>query len=87
MLVHLCTECEKVSLNRIAADDIAENLLEVFQNSLQPDQHTQAALQRAQVEVLKVGEKELVYTRLFGLGSYAPLKTATFARETALADW
>jgi hypothetical protein len=34
MLVHLCQECEKISINRIAADDIPEAILEVFEYSL-----------------------------------------------------
>jgi hypothetical protein len=27
MLVHMCTECSKISINRIAADDIAETIV------------------------------------------------------------
>jgi hypothetical protein len=33
MLVHLCTACGKVSLNRIAADDDVEELEKVFWRS------------------------------------------------------
>lgn len=33
MLIHLCTDCGDVSINRIAADDDAQALLEVFNAS------------------------------------------------------
>src|SRR5512138_335612 len=33
MLVHQCVECGKISANRIAADDIADFVLEIYQCS------------------------------------------------------
>ena len=33
MLVHECTECGTLSINRIAADDDPENILTIFQDS------------------------------------------------------
>ena len=35
MLIHRCSECGKISINRIAADDIAESLFGLFANALQ----------------------------------------------------
>lgn len=34
MLIHQCTECAALSINRIAADDDAESVLHVFEESL-----------------------------------------------------
>ena len=33
MLVHLCTDCERISINRVAADDHPEAIMEIFQAS------------------------------------------------------
>src|SRR6187549_2977857 len=37
MLVHACTDCESISINRIAADDDLEMILAAFQSSLRLD--------------------------------------------------
>ena len=37
MLVHRCTECGKLSINRIAADDDSETMLVIYQHSLHLD--------------------------------------------------
>jgi hypothetical protein len=34
MLVHQCTDCGRISINRIAADDVPEAILEVYEASL-----------------------------------------------------
>ena len=34
MLVHLCTDCQRISINRIASDDIPQAIVEVFEASL-----------------------------------------------------
>jgi hypothetical protein len=35
MLVHLCTDCERISINRIAADDVPQAIMEVYEASLE----------------------------------------------------
>jgi hypothetical protein len=37
MLVHACIDCGALSINRIAADDDPQMILEVFRSSLQGD--------------------------------------------------
>jgi|WetSurMetagenome_2_1015567.scaffolds.fasta_scaffold156585_2 hypothetical protein len=37
MLIHRCTECGKLSINRIAADDDAERIWEMYEKSLKGD--------------------------------------------------
>ncbi len=62
MLVHACVECGKLSANRIAADDLAEHIYEVFERSsgsqpLPPD---------AGVALLGDRDAKIVKARLFG---------------------
>ena len=44
MLIHRCKDCGKLSINRIAADDITERLLEIFYASIGTDAHTHVSL-------------------------------------------
>lgn len=66
MLIHLCSECYKVSINRIAADDLASNLYEIFASSQHLDATDLQYLQDNQVEMLAMNEDWLVRARLFG---------------------
>jgi hypothetical protein len=66
MIVHLCLECGKVSLNRIAADDIAENVYEVYEHSLRVDSGQAELLSAGGVRLLAQADRPLVSARLFG---------------------
>lgn len=66
MLIHLCTECDKVSINRIAADDIADSIYDIFTGSQHLDAVTRARLQNHAVEALGPDDERLVRARLFG---------------------
>jgi hypothetical protein len=66
MLVHICGECGKVSLNRLAADDDPEVLLETFHASLALDAATRTALAENDVSTLQVSDFHILRTRLFG---------------------
>lgn len=63
MLVHECLDCGKLSINRIAADDLADTILEVFEQSIAAEP---AHLQNCGLHLLGRAEKELVIERLFG---------------------
>ena len=69
MLVHLCLECGKVSINRIAADDLADTIYELFERSLKLDDRAKAALKASGVQVLGKQDTEIVRARLFGVCS------------------
>ncbi len=60
MLVHRCTDCARISLNRLAADDDPEAILAVFESSLDVAQIV------AEVQILGVATRNLVHTQLFG---------------------
>lgn len=62
MLVHRCAGCGKLSLNRIAADDSAEDLLALFEASFV---HVLAG-EADGVALLTEADGELVRRRLFG---------------------
>jgi hypothetical protein len=66
MLVHQCVECGKVSANRIAADDIADYLLEIYQHSLSLGKSTRTRFAEKGVEILTGADGDLVRARLYG---------------------
>lgn len=66
MLIHQCTGCGKVSINRIAADDIPQVIYEVFEDSFNLDQQDRKLLESAGIRILSVKESSIVQTRLFG---------------------
>lgn len=66
LLVHACQDCEKVSLNRLAADDALETALEIFAASLAPDPGLGLRLATAGVGLLGAPDAGLVRLRLLG---------------------
>jgi RNHCP domain len=71
MLVHVCTDCGRVALNRIAADDDVEMLLETFERSLSLNQQTRSSLMESGIRLLTRMDGELVRAGLLGWGSPA----------------
>ncbi|MBN2146935.1 MAG: RNHCP domain-containing protein [Anaerolineales bacterium] len=66
MLIHQCAACGKLSINRIAADDLPECVLEVFAHSLALDSETRAALKRSGIMVLHLSDLDAIRARLWG---------------------
>ena len=66
MLVHICTDCEDLSINRIAADDVSETVFRVFEAAVEFDPSLQARLELEGIRVLQTGDSDLVQRRLFG---------------------
>ena len=66
MLVHLCVDCGKVSLNRIAADDDVDKVWGIFASS--PGQAGQilAQVRESGVDPLGLSASSLVRAQLFG---------------------
>jgi hypothetical protein len=62
MLVHECTECETLSINRIAADDDTKTVLDVFQSSLKMEFST-----HQNILMLRMEDAQLIQTQLYGL--------------------
>ncbi len=66
MLIHVCTDCGRLSINRIAADDVPENILHIFETALRLDLAMQARLNVEGIRVLQGMDREMVRSQLFG---------------------
>lgn len=66
MVIHRCTGCGKISINRIAADDDARLILQVFDNSKIMDASLRLLLEQQGIHLLGPAETEIVSIRLFG---------------------
>ncbi len=72
MLIHQCVDCQKVSINRIAADDIPENIIEIFERSIAMDGETKKQLLDGGIKALEPAEISLVHAQLLGAVSSEP---------------
>lgn len=68
MLIHLCVECGKASINRIAADDDVETVLGIFEGSFAMDRHTKTRLAGGGIEALQAADRDIVQAQLLGHG-------------------
>jgi len=66
MLIHLCTGCSHISINRIAADDDPATILSIFENSFCLELQTQTQLDDNGIRAFTAAEVDTVRTRLFG---------------------
>jgi len=66
MIIHECTVCPKLVINRIAADDSATAIFELFEESCDSSAAFQARLETAGVSMLTAIDCDLVRRRLFG---------------------
>ena len=66
LLVHICTACEQISLNRLAADDLAWRIEEVFAFSQDLNRMTRSLLDAGGVQVLGKAQAGIVSSQLFG---------------------
>ena len=60
MLVHRCTDCGKIAINRIAADDDSQTAMEIFEDSLHLDQRVRLALDQNGIQVLRQEASALI---------------------------
>lgn len=72
MLIHQCQGCGKLSINRIAADDATEQLLEVFRHSFDLPQALKTQLAGSAIVLLLPEDEPIVTEQLFGKGYVAP---------------
>ena len=66
MIIHQCTRCEKLAINRIAADDSTDDLLALFERSCAPSSLFFDQLTGSGIILLTDRDRELVQRRLFG---------------------
>lgn len=66
MLVHRCSQCGRVSINRIAADDSTDGLMDVLEYSSGLDDCTRHVLNFAGIQLLDPKDAQIVIVQLFG---------------------
>jgi hypothetical protein len=64
MLIHLCTECGALSINRIAADDDSQTVITIFEASLQMEASLRTSLDACNVRALDEADKSIVQAQL-----------------------
>jgi hypothetical protein len=70
MLIHQCTECAALSINRIAADDDSSAIIAVYQSSLESEIHR--LCERQGILVLRASDSTVLYRQLYG-GTQVPI--------------
>lgn len=71
MLIHRCTDCGAISINRLAADDDPEHLLGLITRPGNIDEQLQELLSENGIKPLGEEDAHLVRVRLYGQGLYA----------------
>lgn len=66
MLIHECTDCKTLSINRIAADDDSETVMAVFQESIRLSQQVHTLCQQNGIAILRTEHIEIVRSQLYG---------------------
>jgi hypothetical protein len=66
MLVHVCDECGKPSINRIAADDDLTAILEILRRSGGLGKTAKLALTQSGIVILEAGDLAAVREQLYG---------------------
>jgi len=64
MLVHECVDCGDLSINRIAADDDPDSILEVFYASLSLNSFTQIKCEEQGIRMIQ--NSDVVFPQLYG---------------------
>ena len=76
MIIHRCSGCGKISINRIAADDSAGALLALYKRSQGMDAELLRRLQEMNIQPLQAADLTTVYSQLFGwqsiVGEFTP---------------
>lgn len=66
MLVHLCAECGKISINRIAADDDSKEILKIWKSSKKLNKNILTQLAKESIKILGPREEKQIHIQLFG---------------------
>ena len=66
MLVHQCTDCERISVNRIAADDVPGAIIEVFDASLTESVLLRKEIMENGIKLLGDESFDIVHQQLHG---------------------
>ena len=70
MLIHDCSGCEKISINRIAADDGEQQILTIFDASFALPSEYKDRLEADDIYLADQSDKDNILNQLFGLGHH-----------------
>jgi hypothetical protein len=77
MLIHECTDCQTLSINRIAADDDSAIVLDIFERSYILTPQIQARFRDSGIVILNREDTEIVQVQLYGHGVEIPVLSWT----------
>ena len=66
MVIHLCSECGKTSINRLAADDTPDVIMGIYQGSLEMDGLKLTQLEAGGIRILQAMDVGYVQAQLYG---------------------
>lgn len=66
MLIHLCSSCQKISINRVARDDPEYKIYQIFTGSLGLDSALKLRLEKAGIYLMGEVDSEELSIQLFG---------------------
>jgi DNA-directed RNA polymerase subunit RPC12/RpoP len=66
MLIHRCSDCGKLSINRLAADDLNEEIAAVYHRSLSLTQELREEINRAGIHLLCKSDRRTFTSLLYG---------------------
>jgi hypothetical protein len=66
MIIHQCVECESLSINRVAADDFPDVILDIFWDSISLPDRLQERIRLSGINMLGGECHDAVYRQLYG---------------------
>ena len=69
MLIHKCARCWKYSINRIAADDETQEIMNIFEKSLTLPEEELEKLKTQNINIITKEQETELKKQLFGIGS------------------
>lgn len=66
MIIHECTKCEKISINRILGEDSQTEIMNVFEKGMAMDKEKKNRLKKIDIVVLSEEDREEVKKQIFG---------------------
>lgn len=66
MIIHACVDCGRLSINRIAADDLTDRIFAVYEDSLRQRDAVVRLIASQEIRLLVEADHRLVQARLFG---------------------
>jgi len=77
MLIHECVDCQSLSINRIAADDDPDTVMELFAKSIVSFHQIRTMCEREGIIMLGMEDTKVVFSQLYGSSiGYGEYKTS-----------